>query len=150
VDLGQDETNRHAIQLGDSAALVVHFDDTPSQLTAKKLRDEVLAAQPLDGLDRNTLKQALKKLGWDVSSASSDTEDGVTTTNVYADKGEHDVTLVAFDFRAAKREDRMAIGAGRFMNVFVCQDCTKRKEGLLADMTHRRRARKLLAKLTKP
>ncbi|MBX3130463.1 MAG: hypothetical protein KF718_27335 [Polyangiaceae bacterium] len=150
VDLGVESEKSHAAAMGENTALVVHFDEAPSQVTAPKLRDDILAASPLDGLAPDALKQALSKLGFKVSQTWKDSEDGVTRTRVIADRKGDDATVWLFDFRAAKGEGRVAVGTRRFLNVMACYDCTKRKEGLLTDMTHRRRARKLLSQLTKP
>lgn len=149
VDLGADSKS-HAVKMGETSGIAVHFDEAPEKkLTAEKLLGDVLAKKSLPELDKNTLKETLKAQGWDVSSSASDSEDGVTTTSVVADKGDDQVLVTHFDVKKAKGDGRLVLEGNRFLNVFVCQDCTKRKEGLLTDMSNRRRARKLLAKLTK-
>jgi hypothetical protein len=148
VDLGSDTSRKHASRMGENAGLAVHFDDAPDGVTAAKLCDEIVAKKPLGELSRGALKQVLGGLGWDVSSSSSDSEDGVVTSSLVADRADDQVSVVLFDFKAARREGRLVVDGKRFLNVFVCHDCTKRKEGVLADLGHRRRARKLLAKLT--
>lgn len=150
VDLGKAGGKSHASELGREVGLVVHFDIAPERANAARILEQVIAKKPLDELSRDALREPLGTLGWKQDSSTSDTEDGVVRTSISASKGDDDADLVLFDFRAAKREGRVAAEGNRFVNVFVCQDCTKRREGVLADMKHRRLARKLLATLTNP
>jgi hypothetical protein len=149
VDLGTDAKS-HATKMGETGGIAVHFDEPPDKkITPDKLLADILAKKSLGELDKHSLKAALTDLKWTVNDASSDSEDGVTTTSISAESGDSSVLVEHFDVKKAKDEGRLVIEGNRFLNVFVCEDCTKRKEGLLTDMANRRKARKLLAKLTK-
>lgn len=146
VDLGVD-SKKHASKVGDNGALVVQID--AEKLDASKVLANIVEKHALADIKKDTLKADLAGLKWNVTSSSSDSEDGVTTISMIADRDDADVVVTFFDFKSAKGEGRLVVEGNRFLNVFVCEDCTKRKEGLLTDMSNRRKARKLLAKLTK-
>lgn len=149
VDLGKDG-KAHSVTMGETSGLCIHFDEAPEgKLDAAALAKSLLDKHALSATKRDTLKEDLKALGWEVSSAASDSEDGVTSVDVVADKKDDQVLIRFFDFKPAKSEGRLAVDGNRFLNVFVCEDCTKRKEGVLTDISNRRKARKLLGKLTK-
>jgi hypothetical protein len=146
VDLGTD-SKKHASKVGDNGALVVQIE--AEKQDAQKLLESLLEKHALGDIKKDTLKSDLAGMKWDVTSSSSDSEDGVTTVSLVADRQDDDVVVTFFDFKSAKGEGRLVVEGSRFLNVFVCEDCTKRKEGVLTDMANRRKARKLLAKITK-
>lgn len=146
VDLGAD-SKKHATKMGDNGALVIQTD--AEKPDAGKLLASLVEKHALADIKKDTLKADLESMKWKVTSSSSDSEDGVTTISVIAETEDDNVVVTFFDFKSAKSEGRLVVEGNRFLNVFVCEDCTKRKEGLLTDMANRRKARKLLAKLTK-
>lgn len=147
VDVGA-ASKAHAFATGDTAALVVDIQgDKPD---AALLLKSLLERHPLAATKKATLQTDLEALKWKVASSSSDSQDGVTTVSIYADRGDDALAVAFYDFRMAKSEGRLVAEGNRFLNVFVCQDCIKRKEGLLTDLSNRRKAKKLLARLTKP
>jgi hypothetical protein len=136
----------------DKGAAVVLQADPESKDKPAALLDQLLAKAPLDKLDREALGKGLGELGYKVGSTSSDSEDGLTTSVLTATKGgdedgsEIDVTL--YDYREALKEGRIAVDKQRIMNVFVCEDCTKRNTKILSQAWQNAKAKVLLGKLT--
>lgn len=147
IDLGEDvAAKKHAGKMGKTSGLAIELDDSPTP--GKKLLAEIEAKKPIDELDRDGLKEVLAGLGWKVSEASAESEDGVTATTIGAEKGEASLSLLHWDFSKAVKDGRVAVDGDRFMNVFVCKDCTQRKVGAFAEAWQTAKAKRLLGKLT--
>src|SRR5687768_8060685 len=97
------DVKQHAAKLGDSTGLVVHLDQPAGKVTAQKLLDDVVAQKPLAELTRDALKDALKSTGWSSPNVESDSEDGITTVTIGAEKGDLTATVVLFDLGTSKR-----------------------------------------------
>jgi hypothetical protein len=147
IDLGAESTARsHAARMGQTSGIVVEVDG--ETLAAKSLLEAILAKKPVDNLSRDAIKEILVGMKWEVASSDTDSEDGVSETNLDASKGEDSITVVYWDFSRAQREGRAAVDGDRIINVFVCKDCTQRKTGAVAQAWQNAKAKRLLGKLT--
>ncbi|GMV16891.1 MAG: hypothetical protein AMXMBFR56_51150 [Polyangiaceae bacterium] len=147
IDLGAEVTaKKHAGKMGKTAGLALEVEDSPTP--GKQLLADIEAKKPIDELDRDSLKEVLKGMGWKISDSSADSEDGVTATTIGAEKGEASLSLFHWNFAKAAKDGRVAVDGDRFMNVFVCKDCTQRKVGTFAEAWQTSKAKRLLGKLT--
>ncbi|MEZ4223608.1 MAG: hypothetical protein R3B13_21850 [Polyangiaceae bacterium] len=150
-DLAPPRTNKglHAAKMGSTGGIAIELDDEYHKPDADKLLSDLVAKQPVDGATRAKLKAALESLGWDVESASSETEDGLTVNSVTGTNDDGGISVTHIDLSAALKDKRAAIDGTKLMNVFVCKDCTKRKVNAFSEAWQRAKAGRLLRKIAK-
>lgn len=148
IDLGADADGRsHAARMGERAGVSVHVEGAGAP-RADALLGRVLSEVEVDRLDRESLARAVAATGWSGGEVSTFERDGVGVVYLTASRGDASVQVELVQLGRAIEDGRVAVDGDRYLNVFVCRDCSGRERGTIHEAWQRGKARRLLAELT--